>query len=602
MRLVRVLGELAGHGDDLVTRRAGDALGPGGRVGGIVVVRLCTRAQPTVDAVLRHLQVEHRGHQRFAVVALLAQAQTHRRHLDEVDFAVLGVGLEVRRAHAAEVRQADVHHLMRLLAILDDGELQLHLGAVARFLVLEIPLALVDAAFGCPAEADAAVGQHRAAVRVEGHRLPLGVVLLAELAVEVGGAQVAVGHQGLAAVGQRVLLEHHQQRQVGVAARVVVEVRAALLEVELVERDVAHRHGQRRIGALLGVQPDVGQLGDLAVVGRDGHRLRALVAHLGEEVRVGRAGLRHVAAPGHDVGAVVPIGALGHVGLLAPHLRAGRRQVAVPVVEAHAHATDQAEVAAAGGVADHAHRRDRAETDDAVGAVLLDRVDVGRRDDLVDFVPAAAHEAAHAAHLLVVAARGVVLDDRGPGVHRRLRRLHRRAPALQQAAAHHRVLHAVGAVQVPAVAGAAGAAARLVVGHVPARARVVGLLGLPGDDAALDVDLPAAAAGAVHAVRAAHDLVVRPAVAVGVFPGAVFTGGQAMVAREGLLGQREVGEAVQKVAHVVVLGRCRPRAGMSAGIGGSVAAAVGPPGQRDAGEVEHDEHHQRRRCAARHRQ
>ena len=224
-------------------------------------------------------------------------------------------------------------------------------------------------------------------------------------------------------------------------------------------------------------------------------------------------------------------------------------------------------VAAAGGVADHAHRRDRAETDDAVGAVLLDRVDVGRRDDLVDFVPAAAHKAAHATHLLVVTAGSVVLDDGGPGIDGGLRRLHRRAPAFQQAAPHHRVLHAVGAVQVPAVAGTTGAAARLVVGHVPARARVIGLLRLPGDDAALDVDLPAATAGAVHAVRAAHDLVVRPAVAVGIFPGAVFTGDEPMVAREGLLGLREVREAVQKVAHVGVLGRCRLLVRTSRGMG-----------------------------------
>jgi hypothetical protein len=129
---------------------------------------------------------------------------------------------------------------------------------------------------------------------------------------------------------------------------------------------------------------------------------------------------------------------------------------------------------------------------DAVGAVFLDRVDVGCGDELVHLVPAAAHEAAHAAHLLVVAPRLGVLDDGGPGVHRRLGHLQRRAPALEQAAAHHRVLHAVGAVQVPAVLAPRCAAARLVVGHVGARARVVGLLGLPGDDAALDVDLPAA--------------------------------------------------------------------------------------------------------------
>ena len=404
------------------------------------------------------------------------------------------------------------------------------------------------------------MGEHGAAGAVEGDRLPLGVVVLAQLAVEVAGAQVAVGHQRGLAVGEPVFLEHHQQRQVGVATRVVIEVRAAFLEVELVERHVAHRHRQRGVGALLGVQPQVGELGHLAVVGRHGHRLGALVAHLGEEVRVRCARLRHVGAPRNDVGRVVPIGRFGHVGLLAPDLRARRWQVAVPVVEAHAHATQQAQVARAGGVADHAHRRNRREADHAVGAVSFDRVDVGGGDQLVDLVPAAAHEATHAAHLLVVAPGVGVLDDRGPGVDRRAGRFQRGTPALEQAAAHHRVLHPVGAVQIPRVRGAARTAARLVVGHVPARARVVGLLGFPGDDAALDVDLPRAAAGAIDAVRAAHDLVVRPAVAIGVFPGAVFAGGHAVAVGERLLGQREVGQSIEKVAHDVDSGFSRASA------------------------------------------
>ncbi len=557
VRLVGVVGELPRHGDDLVARHAGDALGPGRRVGSVVVVALGTAAQAAVDAVLRGLQVEHGGDERVALLAFLAQAQPHRRHLDAVHAALLGIRLEMRRGDAAEIGQADIDHLVLLLAVFQHRQLELDLGAVAGLLGFEVPLAEVGALFRAPAEADRAVGQHGAAVAVEGHRLPLGVVVLAELAVEVAGAHVAVGHQRLAAVGQREFLQHHQQRQVGIAARIVIEIRAALLEVKLVQRHVAHGHGQRGVGALLGVQPQVGELGDFGIVRRHRHRLGTLVAHLGEEVRVGRARLRHVAAPGDDVGAVVPVGALRHVGLLAPDLRAGRRQVAVPVVEAHAHAADQAQVAAAGGIADHAHRRNRRKAHDTVGAMFFDGVDVGRGDELVHLVPAAAHEAAHATHLLVVASGRGVLDDHAPGIHRRLAHLQRRAPALQQAAAHHRVLDAVGAVQVPGIRGTAGAAARLVVGHVPACARVVGLLRLPGDDAALDVDLPAAAAGAVHAVRAAHDLVVRPAVAVGVLPGAVFTGGHAVVAGEAFLGQAEVGEAVEEVAHCVLSVRLR---------------------------------------------
>src|SRR5699024_1440432 len=127
-----------------------------------------------------------------------------------------------------------------------------------------------------------------------------------------------------------------------------------------------------------------------------------------------------------------------------------------------------------------------------------------------------ADEAAEAAGGLVVFR--VRIGHQGlPGFHGAVR-FARLAPALEQAAAHHRVFQAVGAVQVPRVRGAARAAARFVVGHVRARARVVGLLGFPGDHALLDVDLPAARTGAVHAVGGAHFLVVGPAVAVAVFP------------------------------------------------------------------------------------
>ena len=291
--------------------------------------------------------------------------------------------------------------------------------AVVRLLRLEVPLALVGTPVRAPAKADRAVGQHYLAGLVERDGLPLRIVRLAELAVEIRRADVAIGHHHGLAARQRVLLQHHQHRHVRVAPDVVVEVRAALLaiagEVELLQDHVSHRHRHGGVGALLGVHPDVGQLGDLGVVGRHRDRLRPLVADLGEEVRVGRARLRHVGAPGDDEIGVVPVGRLGHVGLLAPDLRGRRRQVAVPVVEAHAHAADEAQVTAAGRVADHRHRRDRREADHAIGAVLLDRVDVGSSDDLVDLVPARADETAEATHALVVTARRVVLDDRHPG-------------------------------------------------------------------------------------------------------------------------------------------------------------------------------------------
>ena len=53
-----------------------------------------------------------------------------------------------------------------------------------------------------------------------------------------------------------------------------------------------------------------------------------------------------------------------------------------------------------------------------------------------------------------------------------------------------------------------------MIRHVPASARVIGLLRFPRDDAAFDVNFPRARARAVHAVRRADDLVVTPAITI----------------------------------------------------------------------------------------
>ena len=145
----------------------------------------------------------------------------------------------------------------------------------------------------------------------------------------------------------------------------------------------------------------------------------------------------------------------------------------------------------------------------------LDGVDVGRGDHLVDLVPAQRTKPPSRASS-GIAPRGLGVAGSAP----------RRRPALGRRAARQRSLQQATAPSgisrgwrctVPGMAPRC-AAARLVVGR-PARARVVGLLRLPGDDAALDVIFHERT-GAVHAVRAAHHLVVRPAVAVGVLPGA----------------------------------------------------------------------------------
>src|SRR5690606_15635944 len=224
------------------------------------------------------------------------------------------------------------------------------------------------------------------------------------------------------------------------------------------------------------------------------------------------------------------------------------RQIAVPVVKAHTDAADERQVTRAGGVGHHRHGGDRREADDAIGSVLLDGVNVRGCDDFIYLVPVGPHESAESAARLVGFELVGVLNDRAPGFYG-FARLTRLTPQADQRAAHQRILQTIGAVQVPGIARAALTTARFMIGQIVARTRIVGLLRFPRDNAALHVDLPRARTSAVHAMRGSYDLVVLPALAVGVFPSAVLPRRHAMSVRELLVAPGKEHQTIEKMTH-----------------------------------------------------
>ena len=532
--LVGVVRKGPGHGDDLLAFHPGDSLLPCRRVGHVVVEGAgdVVATQSAIDAVVGREKVEDRGDRNLSFPG------SDGLHRDMAPQHVVVIrASEVVVERVAEIGESDRQDVVTGV---QEAEAQPRGLSPGSFAFLDVPLAVLS-----PAVTD---GSHRAnegIVHAGVHRngLPFGVVGLTQCSFDIGSAQQAIRHPAPVRFSQG-----DQHRHVGEAPAVVLEVGALRRQVPFLEDDMSHGEGEGGIRALLGVEPDIGELRRLAVVGRDRHGGGALVADLGHEVGIGRACLWHVRAPHHEEGRVVPVGALGHVGLFAPGLRARRRQIAVPVVEAHADAADQRQVARPGGIGDHRHRRDRRKADHPVRSVGPDGMDVGGGDDLVDLVPGRTDESTVAADLLVVPALAGIACDRGPRGHR-LHGLARLAPVSHQPAAHQRILEPVGAVDVPGVAGAARTAARLVVRQVGPGAGIIGLLSFPGDDPALDVDLPAARPGAVHPVGRAHDLVVAPARPVGVLPGAVFARDHPVPVREGVDRLREEGQSVQEMAH-----------------------------------------------------
>ncbi len=258
---------------------------------------------------------------------------------------------------------------------------------------------------------------------------------------------------------------------------------------------------------------------------------------------VGGARLRHVGTPHHDEAGVVPVGGFRHVGLLPPSLRRGGRQVAIPIIKTHTHAANQREIAGACGIGHHRHGGNRREADNAVGAILFGRVDVGRGDDLIGLFPFHADKATQATLRFIRLGFLGIFDDGGPGFDG-FQGFPGLAPQFRQWPAYHRIFQPVGAVQIPGITRSPRTATRFMVGQLGPGSGIIGLLGFPGHQTVFDIDFPATRTSAIHPVRGADNLVMLPSLPVAVLPGPALVGQYAVSAGKGFCGFFEEHQAV----------------------------------------------------------
>ena len=484
--LFGIAGEFARHMNDLVARNPGNLFRPSRGKRHIGVVRFChmRAAQPTIQRIVGAHQVKHRRH--IGVFAI-GQRDLLDRHVAGQHLGVVA-HLEAVGRSAAEIREIHANNCI-VIGVQNMAQPQPHI-VFARAL-FKVPLAGF-----APAKADRPVRHHNLSRNlVIGDGFPFGVIRLPQTAVKIRSPQLPSGNKAVA-----FRLQLHQHRHVGIAADVILEILGLPIQMELAQDHMAKRHANRGIGALLGVQPDIAKLRRFRIVGADHRRFGAAIAGFGVEMRIRCPGLRHVRSPKDQEARIIPIGTFRHVGLLAPGLRAGRWQVAIPVIERHAGAAQQAKIARARRIADHRHRRDRRKAKHPVGAIGFGCIGIGRRDNLCRHIPACAHKAALAAGLGVARALFWRILDRRPRLDRR-QGAAQIAPHPVQLATDQRRFHPVRRIQIPAVRCPARTAARFMVGQVGTGARVIGLLGFPGHDPRFDVDLPRTRPGAVHPMR-----------------------------------------------------------------------------------------------------
>ena len=258
--LLGVPREFAGDRDDVVARHAGDLFRPGRRVGLHVVVG--TGARAVARARGRGRNWRRRGRRRWRRAPRRRRASScgrARRAPARPD------GRCPRNGRARGCRNRESRHRRRRRD--RSSWMKLILSFVSW------PLPSFSSRFHLPCSPQRKPADPRGTTT-----LPLissratvfhsGLFCLAERACEVGGAKQPLGN-----VVPVLLHEPHQHRHVGVAAAVVLEIGRLPVEMELAQHHMAERHGERGVGALLGMEPQVGELRSLRIIRRDHDRL-----------------------------------------------------------------------------------------------------------------------------------------------------------------------------------------------------------------------------------------------------------------------------------------------------------------------------------------
>ncbi|MNB85426.1 hypothetical protein D3C75_323380 [compost metagenome] len=129
---------------------------------------------------------------------------------------------------------------------------------------------------------------------------------------------------------------------------------------------------------------------------------------------------------------------------------------------------------------------------------------------------------AFAARFFILAGFLRIFDNTCPGINIVTVLLKGSLPQPPQLTAYIRIFHTQRAVLIPREGGSARTAAGFELRHIRTAGRIVDLLIFPGDNSVLHEHLPAAGARTVYSVCGTDDFIVRPALAVHIFPISIF--------------------------------------------------------------------------------
>ena len=312
---------------------------------GVIVIGRIFPRHSAGDAELGQHQIVGRGYAQFFPIG----GRDHRgRNTPPDGLGTLTLPLGGAKGGIEGVGKVGKLHRHFLVLAVDEGQHRFEGIAGGGVLVFHVPPAGL---LLFPAESHGTVGEHQPTVLLVHHEnLPVAEFFLRELR-HIAGPQEAPWK--IAAFP--VVIQQHQMRKIGVLFDIGDEIIRFPVHVIFLENHMDTGQQERRVRSRPHRHPQIGKFRDIRVVRGQVDDFSTVEPVLRGKVAVRRTGHGQVGTHHDPVGALVPVGGLGHVGLVSPHHGHDMRQIVVPLVEAEHGPPQQIGEAVPRHKAHHAH-------------------------------------------------------------------------------------------------------------------------------------------------------------------------------------------------------------------------------------------------------
>lgn len=510
--------KLKGKRNDMGERKEGDILGKWRGVGKEVIIDIgeVLIEKEEVEKVIGRKEIEESGENKVELIKIKSEGGK----IEKEDDVMIGE-IEMLMVEIEEIREGKIGKgIMWVIVDEDIGKLKI---IEIEVILLKVKIEIIE-----KEEEDGKMRREIGeGIGVEEESFKVRIVELEKIVGEVGWKK-----EKERKVVEVIISENEKNREVGIFEEIIIEIGKMKVEVILEKNEMEERNGKGGIGEMIRVKKEIGEIGGLRIVGEEEERIWEIVEGLSIEMRVGSEGMRKVGEKKNEEKGIVKVWRLRKVCMIEKGNGRRRRKIEIKVVEGNEEEEEKRKIKRERRIGKNRNGRDRREEKKEVREIGIGSIGVGGGDDIVEIIKCRKKKEEEEEKINIIGKIGrVMMDGRKWGKRSIKRELIEKK--IKKEREDKRIFKEVGRVDVKDIDRKERKEERLVVRKIREGERIVGMMGLKGDDEEIEIDIKREGEGEVKEMGGEKDIVVMKEFEIGVLKIKDLIGGEEVKLREG---------------------------------------------------------------------